>query len=251
MAAGMAAQGLVPVVAMYSTFLQRAYDQIVHDVAIAGLHVVFCVDRAGIVGADGATHNGVLDIAFLRSVPGMKILCPSNFSELRSMMTRAVYHEDGPVAIRYPRGGEGAFTANTAGQAIACVREAPGHEVTLLTHGAMVSRVLAAADLLEGKQIRAQVYKINEISAALDAAFAAVQDALGSWCVVVEDNVRSGSLGEWVAAHRASRTDLLNTGDRFLPHGSVDEVCRLCGLDAEQIAAYVMKNRKGKGERLG
>ena len=89
MAAGMAAQGLAPVVALYSTFLQRAYDQVVHDVAIEGLHVVFCIDRAGIVGADGATHNGVLDIAFLRSIPGVTMLCPSSFAELRSMMTRA------------------------------------------------------------------------------------------------------------------------------------------------------------------
>ena len=251
MAAGMAAQGLVPVVALYSTFLQRAYDQMVHDVAIAGLHVVFCVDRAGIVGADGATHNGVLDIAFLRSVPGMKILCPSSFAELRSMMTQAVYHETGPVAIRYPRGGEGTFRGNTAGQALACVREAPGHTVTLLTHGVMADRALEAAALLEQKQVRTQVYKVNEISDALDAAFAAAQEALRGWCVVVEDNVESGSLGEWIAAHRAERTDLLNTGDRFLPHGSVDEICRLCGLDAESIAAYVMKNRKGKEENLG
>ena len=119
MAAGMAAQGLVPVVALYSTFLQRAYDQVVHDVAIEGLHVVFCIDRAGIVGADGATHNGVLDIAFLRSIPGVTILCPSSFAELRSMMTRAVYHENGPVAIRYPRGGEGAWRGDTSSQPLA------------------------------------------------------------------------------------------------------------------------------------
>lgn len=251
MAAGMAAQGLVPVVAMYSTFLQRAYDQLVHDVAIEGLHVVFCVDRAGIVGADGATHNGVLDIAFLRSIPGMKVYCPSNFSELRSMMTRAVYHEDGPVAIRYPRGGEGAFRKDTAQEVLACVREAPGHTVTLLTHGVMVNEALAAAELLEKKQIHAQVYKANQIGSGLEQAFAEKQDELSDWCVVIEDNVQSGSLGEWVAGHRASRTDLLNTGDRFLPHGGVDEVYRHCGLDAEGIAAFVVNQSKRKENSRG
>ena len=251
MAAGMAAQGLVPVVAMYSTFLQRAYDQLVHDVAIEGLHVVFCVDRAGIVGADGATHNGVLDIAFLRSIPGMKVYCPSNFSELRSMMTRAVYHEDGPVAIRYPRGGEGAFRKDTAQEVLACVREAPGHTVTLLTHGVMVNEALAAAELLEKKQIHAQVYKANQIGSGLEQAFAEKQDELSGWCVVIEDNVQSGGLGEWVAGRRASRTDLLNTGDRFLPHGGVDEVYRHCGLDAEGIAAFVVNQSKRKANSRG
>ena len=251
MAAGMAAQGLVPVVAMYSTFLQRAYDQLVHDVAIEGLHVVFCVDRAGIVGADGATHNGVLDIAFLRSIPGMKVYCPSNFSELRSMMTRAVYHEDGPVAIRYPRGGEGAFRKDTAQEVLACVREAPGHTVTLLTHGVMVNEALAAAELLEKKQIHAQVYKANQIGSGLEQAFAEKQDELSGWCVVIEDNVQRGGLGEWVAGRRASRTYLLNTGDRFLPHGGVDEVYRHCGLDAEGIAAFVVNQSKRKENSRG
>ena len=251
MAAGMAAQGLVPVVAMYSTFLQRAYDQLVHDVAIEGLHVVFCVDRAGIVGADGATHNGVLDIAFLRSIPGMKVYCPSNFSELRSMMTRAVYHEDGPVAIRYPRGGEGVFRKDTAQEVLACVREAPGHTVTLLTHGVMVNEALAAAELLEKKQIHAQVYKANQIGSGLEQAFAEKKDELSGWCVVIEDNVQSGGLGEWVAGRRASRTDLLNTGDRFLPHGGVDEVYRHCGLDAEGIAAFVVNQSKRKENSRG
>ena len=251
MAAGMAAQGLVPVVAMYSTFLQRAYDQLVHDVAIEGLHVVFCVDRAGIVGADGATHNGVLDIAFLRSIPGVKIFCPANFSELRSMMTRAVYHEDGPVAIRYPRGGEGAFHKDTAQEPIVRVHEAPGCTVTLLTHGVMVNEALAAAELLASRQIYAQVYKVNEISDRMERAFSEKQDELSGWCIVIEDNVKSGSLGEWVAAHRAERTDLLNTGDRFLPHGGVNELYRHCGIDAEGIAAFVMKNRKGKENGLG
>ena len=251
MAAGMAAQGLVPVVAIYSTFLQRAYDQLVHDVAIEGLHVVLCVDRAGIVGADGATHNGVLDVAFLRSIPGIKIFCPSNFAELRSMMSHALYHESGPVAIRYPRGGEGAFRKDTAGETIACVREAAGHTVTLLTHGVLVNEAIAAADMLENKGVHAQVYKVNEIGNGLADAFRERKQELSGWCVVVEDVVESGSLGEWFAAHQGGRVDRLNTGDRFLPHGGVNELYRHCGIDAEGIASFVIKNRKGKENDLG
>ena len=106
MAAGMAKQGLIPVFAVYSSFLQRAYDMLLHDVSLQKLHVVFCVDRAGIVGNDGETHNGVFDIAFLSTVPGMKIFCPSSFRELKAMLRTAIYDCDGPVAIRYPRGGE-------------------------------------------------------------------------------------------------------------------------------------------------
>ena len=251
MAAGMAAQGLVPVAAIYSTFLQRAYDQIVHDIAIEGLHVVLCVDRAGIVGADGATHNGVLDIAFLRSIPGVKIFCPSDFAELRVMLSRAIYRETGPVAIRYPRGSEGAYRKELSAQPLVCVHEQSGSEVTIVTHGIMVNQAIDAAEILMHEGIRAQVYKVNEIGSGLEQAYAEVKEKLGGWCVVAEDVVPNGSVGEWLAAHRSERTDLLNTGDRFLPHGGVNELYRHCGIDAEGIAAYIMKNRNGKENGVG
>ena len=251
MAAGMAAQGLVPVAAIYSTFLQRAYDQIVHDIAIEGLHVVLCVDRAGIVGADGATHNGVLDIAFLRSIPGVKIFCPSDFAELRVMLSRAIYRETGPVAIRYPRGSEGAYRKELSAQPLVCVHEQSGSEVTIVTHGIMVNQAIDAAEILMHEGIRAQVYKVNEIGSGLEQAYAEVKEKLGSWCVVAEDVVPNGSVGEWLAAHRSERTDLLNTGNRFLPHGGVNELYRHCGIDAEGIAAYIMKNRNGKENSVG
>ena len=246
-AAGLAAGGMIPVVAVYSSFLQRAFDQIVHDVAIEGLHVVFCIDRAGIVGADGATHNGVLDIAFLRSIPGVTILCPSSFAELRSMMTRAVYHENGPVAIRYPRGGEGAWRGDTSSQPLACVRQTAGHEVTLVTHGIMINETLAAAEKLESRGVRTQVCKVNELSPALEQALAAQEDALSGLCVVVEDTVDNGGVGEWLASHRSGRTLCISTGNRFLPHGSVNDLYRHCGLDADGIAEFVMEHRKETG----
>lgn len=250
MAAGMSAQGLLPVVAIYSTFLQRAYDQLIHDVAISGLHVVFCVDRAGIVGADGATHNGVLDVAFLRAIPGMKIFCPSNFAELRSMLSDALYHEEGPVAIRYPRGAEGAFQRDTSAEPAACVREAERPDAVLLTHGILVNEALAAARLLEERGLRTQVWKVNRIDGALKEQLGRISEQ-ADWCVVLEDVVQSGGLGETMAQIHRGRLDLLNTGDRFLPHGSVSDIYRVCGIDAESVADYITEKRKAGGNGLG
>ena len=107
MAAGMAKQGLVPVFAVYSSFLQRGFDMLIHDVSLLGLHTVFCVDRAGLVGNDGETHQGVFDVCYLSAVPGMTILCPASFQELHDMLGYAIHEVTGPAAVRYPRGGEG------------------------------------------------------------------------------------------------------------------------------------------------
>ncbi len=244
MAAGMAAQGLVPVAAIYSTFLQRAYDQIVHDVAIGKLHVIFCVDRAGIVGADGATHNGVLDIAFLRSVPGLKIYCPSNFAELRRMLSFSMYHEPGPVAIRYPRGGEGTFKEDTSDVSSICVMGCDKPDVSIVTYGVMVNEALEAAKLLDKQGIQAEVWKLNEIKSGIND----IIGRTGEWCVVLEDVVQSGGVGECFAAYRDGRTSLINTGDRFLPHGGVRDIYKCCGIDAESVAEYI-KSHLEKGGR--
>lgn len=130
MAAGMAKQGMIPVFAVYSTFLQRSYDMLVHDVALQKLHVVLGVDRAGLVGADGETHHGCLDVSYLTSIPGFTVLCPASFAELRTMLHQALFEIDGPVAIRYPRGGEGVFNADTSTQA--AVRLKDGRQAVLI-----------------------------------------------------------------------------------------------------------------------
>lgn len=247
MAAGMAKQGLTPVVAIYSSFLQRAYDQLIHDTALSDLHVVFAVDRAGMVGADGETHHGIFDATFLSEIPNMTVLCPSNFAELRTMLDRAVNEIKGPVAIRYPRGGEGAWRGDTSSQPLACVRQTAGHEVTLVTHGIMINETLAAAEKLESRGVRTQVCKVNELSPALEQALAAQEDALSGLCVVVEDTVDNGGVGEWLASHRSGRTLCISTGNRFLPHGSVNDLYRHCGLDADGIAEFVMEHRKETG----
>ena len=162
MAAGLASQGMIPVFAVYSTFLQRGYDQLIHDVALERLHVVFGVDRAGLVGPDGETHHGCFDPLFLCTIPSFTVLCPSNFAELRSMLKRAVFELDGPVAVRYPRGGEGAFREDLSAEPVARLRQ--GSDVTLLGYGVLVNNLLEAADLLAAKGIQAEVLKLNQIS---------------------------------------------------------------------------------------
>ncbi len=243
MAAGMAAQGLKPVTAIYSTFLQRGYDQLIHDCAIdeRRLGCVFAVDRAGIVGADGATHNGVFDVAYLRSIPHMNILAPSSFAELRAMLSKAVYHETGPTAIRYPRGGEGAFQENTAAEDWVCLREGTG--TAIVSYGIQINQAIQAAEICAGRGIPAAVYKLNRLSGPVSEGFLS---ALGgfSQILVCEDVAPAGAMGEAISCALAergvhARILLRSTGSRFLPHGSVPDLLKMCGLDADSLADAV------------
>ena len=161
MSAGMAAQGLLPVFAVYSTFLQRGYDMLIHDVALEKLHVVLAVDRVGLVGADGETHHGCFDPLFLPALPGYTVLCPASFAELRRMLRRALFELEGPAAVRYPRGGEGAYQGDAEGP---LARLRPGEDAVILTYGVLVNQALEAADLLEKKGVRAGVLKLNQIA---------------------------------------------------------------------------------------
>ena len=162
MAAGMAKQGAIPVFAVYSTFLQRAYDMLVHDVAIDNLHVVLGVDRAGLVGDDGETHHGLFDAAYLDTVPNMTVLAPASFAELEVMLERALFRIEGPVAVRYPRGGEGGYTG-TGGEAPSVILRR-GNDITLVGYGTEINCVLEAADLLERQGIQAEVVKLNQLT---------------------------------------------------------------------------------------
>ena len=162
MAAGLAKQGMIPVFAVYSSFLQRGYDQLIHDVALQQLHVVLGVDRAGLVGADGETHHGCFDALFLSEIPGFTVLCPASFAELRKMVRQALFEIAGPVAVRYPRGGEGAYREDRSGQPVVRLRE--GADAAILTYGVLVNQALEAADLLAERGIQAEVLKLNQIS---------------------------------------------------------------------------------------
>ncbi len=244
MAAGMAKQRIVPVAAIYSTFLQRAYDMLIHDVAIQGLHVVLCVDRAGLSGEDGETHHGVFDVAYLSSVPGMKIFCPASFEELRVTLRYAVEKVRGPVAVRYPKGGEGGFTAVCGVVASSVVR--PGTDVAIAAYGTMINEALEAARLLEEQGKSAQVVKLNSIAPLDVDTIVACAQKTGT-LVVAEECVDAGCVGRRIAAEFTLRgisgvkLALVNLGDRFVQHGTVAELRQLCGVDGASIARRALE----------
>lgn len=160
MAAGMAKQGVLPVFAVYSSFLQRAYDMLIHDVAIQNLHVVFAVDRAGLVGEDGETHHGVFDVNYLSSVPGMTVLAPANFAEQTRMLRTALFELDGPVAVRYPRGSEGEFRHDSGPDC--AVQLQKGSDITLIGYGTMINQIIRLRALLEQEGISGEIIKLND-----------------------------------------------------------------------------------------
>lgn len=239
MAAGMAKQGMLPVFAVYSSFLQRSYDMLIHDIALQQLHVVLGVDRAGLVGADGETHHGCFDALFLSEIPGFTVFCPSSFAELRHMLRRALFDCAGPAAVRYPRGGEGAFRDDTGDAVLVRLRE--GRDVTLLTYGILINQAMEAADLLEKRGISAEVLKLNRIS-PLDGSeivgFFGSTDCL----LVAEDSFGAGCVGQRITALLAAagkapeKLILQNLGKTFAPEGTVAQLQQSFGLDAAGIA---------------
>jgi 1-deoxy-D-xylulose-5-phosphate synthase len=241
MAAGMASKGAVPVFAVYSTFLQRAYDMLLHDVAIEGLHVVIAVDRAGLVPGDGETHQGVFDVAFLSTIPGMTVMCPSNFAELRDMLLYAVDVADGPVAMRYPRGCEGAYKDGGA-DSVKIVRE--GTDFTLATYGISVNTAVEAAEALAGEGISVEIVKLGCIN-PLDIDAIAESTAKTGRLMVLEECAGRGCVGEGMVAALArsgaspGTVLLLNTGDVFAPCGEIDELRELCHLDAGSVCEAI------------
>ena len=241
MAAGMASRGAIPVFAVYSTFLQRSFDMLLHDVAISGLHVVFAVDRAGLVPGDGETHQGVFDVAYLRGVPGMTVLCPASFAELRDMFRYAVEDVPGPVAVRFPRGGEGAY-ADGGADAVRTLRE--GEDFTLVTYGINVNTALEAAETLRREGISVEIIKLGCISTVDIGAIARSTAKTGRLLVLEECSAR-GSVGECIAASLAEMRAvpesviLMNTGDAFAPCGDVERLRELCGIDALSVCGAI------------
>ncbi len=248
MAAGMAKQGLVPVFAVYSSFLQRSYDMLIHDVAIQNLHVVLAVDRAGLVGEDGETHHGVFDVNYLSSIPGMTIFCPSSYKELETMLEYAVLEAEGPVAVRYPRGKEGYYKEN-AGLENVILRE--GTDISLVVYGTMVNSALHAAEILEKQGISAEIVKYGRIL-PLDVDPVLRSISKTNRLLVAEECVGEGSVGQRIAAALAERKcvpDILrlrNLGERFIPQGTMSELYRYCGIDGESLAEEARELLKGK-----
>lgn len=237
MAGGMAKQGAIPVFAVYSTFLQRGYDMLLHDVALQRLHAVFVVDRAGLVGDDGETHHGVFDVSYLDSVPGMTVFAPSSFAEVERMLKRAVLNEAGPVALRLPRGGEGVYTGNSGDDAAVVLRE--GTDLTLVSYGVLINRALEAAERLAQGGICAEVIKLNTIT-PLDAELVCRSTKKTGALIVAEDCVEAGSVGQRLCAALtregiAAKTALVNSGASFTVHGSIPQLEQQLGLDADSL----------------
>ena len=244
-AAGLATEGFKPVVAIYSTFLQRAFDQIIHDVCLPNLHVIFCLDRSGLVGEDGPTHHGCLDITFLRSLPNMTLMAPKDENELRHMLYTALMHQ-GPVAIRYPRGrGEGAtvepeYRLIPVGKA-EIIRE--GKDIVIIALGSMVSPSVKAAMLLEMEELSVGVVNCRFVK-PLDRELVSFARPSGR-VLVVEENVRQGGLSsailELFSDMDALDVHIKRVGlpDKFVEHGPVTILRKKYGLDASGIAKAV------------
>jgi 1-deoxy-D-xylulose-5-phosphate synthase len=240
MAAGLCKQGLRPVVALYSTFLQRAYDMIHHDVAIPRLPVVFAVDRAGLVGEDGETHQGLYDLGLLSAIPGLTVLAPANSEELQAMLAWALLQEDGPVAIRYPRGSSQLPIANGQWSIDHCQLLRPGSDLTLLTHGSMVPVCIEAADQLMESGLSVEVWQARRLTGGGWEAVLASAEQTGI-LVVAEEVVLSGSLGQRILSFSAKTGKVprrfihCHAGECFVPQGTVEEQRKYLGLDADGL----------------
>jgi 1-deoxy-D-xylulose-5-phosphate synthase len=247
-AAGLATQGLKPVVAIYSTFLQRAYDQIVHDVCLQNLHVVFAIDRAGIVGEDGPTHNGLFDLSYLRHIPNLILMAPKDEVELKAMLDLALNH-NGPVAIRYPRGkvqtlprrpsrnGNGTPDTFNIGEAEILKR---GDDVALIAVGYSVLPTLAAAEMLEEEGISAMVVNARFVKPLDVKLFSAVAAGVKR-IITIEENVLAGGFGsaflEFLNAHEIHDVivKMLGIHDAFIEQGQQGELRKIYHLDKEGI----------------
>lgn len=245
MAGGLAKQGMIPVTAIYSTFLQRSYDMILQDIAMLHLHAVIAVDRAGLVGEDGETHHGIFDVGFLRQAPGMTVLCPVSTAELEDMLEWAVKEFDGPVALRYPRGGNRSYEQSdwNADQRVVCHRE--GKDVTLITYGTLLENVMQAAELLHAQNVEATVLRLTAV-APLPVNQIVNLLSENHHVVVVEETCSGSGIREalaWELHHAVSdvRVDGIDLGHRFIPHGEMNTLYTAYGLDAASVANYVQE----------
>jgi 1-deoxy-D-xylulose-5-phosphate synthase len=241
MAGGFAKQGMRPVVAIYSTFMQRAYDQIMQDVSMLNLPVVLAIDRAGLVGEDGETHHGVFDVGFLRQAPGMTVLCPASCLELQDMLEWALT-QNGPVAVRYPRGTDRGYQESAFENGLVhCHR--PGTDVTIVTYGTLIENALEAADRLQHLGISAAVVRllavnplpVQELTAAIGncrQVFVMEETCKGSG--ILEDICYE--LGRVLPECKVTGVDL---GAKYVTHGSLSQLYAHYGLDGQSVARTI------------
>lgn len=252
-AAGLATQGIIPVVAIYSSFLQRGFDQIIHDVSLQKLHVVFVLDRAGLVGADGPTHHGSFDLTYLRLIPGMTIMAPKDESELRDMFYTAVEHCDGPVAIRYPRGSalgvplKDGFDKIELGKGETLIE---GEDVAFLALGKMVEYSLNATEMLNEEGVKAEVINMRFAKPLDEQKLDEIASKFNK-IITLEESSLKGGFGSGVLEYFAEKNyknDILRIGlpDEFIEHGTQQELHAQLGIDAEGIREKVKVFYKSK-----
>jgi len=246
-AAGLAVEGMKPVFAIYSTFLQRAFDQIVHDIVRQNLHVVIAIDRAGFVGADGETHHGVFDIAFLRNLPNMTILAPKDENELQHLLYTAVEHLDGPVAIRYPRGSGVGVELETTWKEIPIGKFEvlrPGSEVAILAVGSMVELAEKATDQLIESGVYPELINVRSIK-PLDEELLLHLAAKKLKIITIEEGAVHGGFGSSILefysikGHTDVEVTLMGIPDSFIEQGSMSEQRKIVGLTVENIVEQV------------
>lgn len=245
MAGGLAKQGMIPVVALYSTFLQRSYDLILQDVCMQNLHVVFAIDRAGLVGEDGETHHGVFDVGFLSQMPGMTVLCPGTKAELRDMLCWAVNEYDGPVAIRYPKGCGLDMNTGVWEPAHCVTTFGSGKDFAIVTYGALTANALQAARLLKDKNISVSVIQLTKVCPlpveAMESALSGIQN-----CILLEDACSGSGLYEAISAVMRTNVPECNIyradlGHAFSTHGSLAQLHIHYGLDGQSVADKIQE----------
>jgi len=244
LAAGMAVGGYTPVAAVYSSFLQRAYDQILHDVCLQKLHVVFCIDRAGIVGADGETHQGIYDISFLSHMPYMTVLSPCNYRELSDMLNFAVNEYDGPIAIRYPR-GNAKFETNHGFTPCKGYIIEDGNDITVVSCGRMMKTAYEVCEKLKEADISVQLLEMPTISPFDEKTVLSSINKTG-FIVTIEDNVYNGGIGDKTATLIAKnglscKYKAFCLPDVPIQHGTVEEVDKYYGIDCMSIFENIIE----------
>ena len=240
-AAGLALGGMHPVVAIYSSFLQRAYDEIIEDVCLQKLPVTFAIDRAGIVGADGETHHGIFDLSYLLPLPNMTVMAPCDAHQLEDMLEYAI-SKDAPFAIRYPRGSadmtryiEGSFELKNN-----VISE--GKDVNIIAVGTMLNKAIKASEILKEQGIDAKVCSASVLKPFDDS----IINSSDKLIVTLEDNLIRGGFGEYIAANYTNRVVNLGWPDKFIEHGDCEYLYKKYGLDAESIAERIRQELEGK-----
>ena len=259
-AAGLAAKGLKPFFAVYSSFLQRSFDQVLHDIALQKLPVVICLDRAGLVGDDGPTHHGTFDISFLKSIPGIVLIAPKDGRELRDSLAWAANYDDGPVVIRYPRASipedniEFGFRPFKSGS-WEIVRD--GDDLAILAVGSMVYNAWKAADILDKDRIHSRVVNCRFVSPMDEKMLVEALEKYGNIITVCENSLKGG-FGESVihfASDRGYKNNFATLGlpDRFIKHGDREFLLKQLKLDPEGIALSILEEsqRRKAGRKTG